>query len=88
MVGLEFRGVGNRLSSVKPSIAHSTINDIKTAGVPLVLRIQGTLRNRWGQGIVGNFGFFRAGVAVIIGDRSGLMRASLKHANFHPYFLH
>jgi hypothetical protein len=38
MVGLEFRGVGNRLSSVEPSIAPSTITNIKTTEVPLVLR--------------------------------------------------
>jgi hypothetical protein len=61
------------LDLVEPSIAPSTINSLKAAEVRLNLRIQGTLRNRWGQGIVGDLGFFRAEGAVIMGDRSGLV---------------
>jgi hypothetical protein len=45
---------------VKPSIAPSTINDIKTTGVPLVLRAQGipgASLNTWGiAGIRGDCG--------------------------------
>jgi hypothetical protein len=43
MVGVDYRGWGDRsaLESVEPSIAPSTITNIKTTEFPLVLRAQG-----------------------------------------------
>jgi hypothetical protein len=75
MVGLDSRGIGERsaLASVEPSITWGTINNIKTTEVPLVLRARvfgGIFEVRES---CETWAFSVLRVALIMGDRSGLV---------------